>query len=117
MSPLTQILYLARYPQIRGNQRFPLLLPANGTGTLRQLRGGMLRGVVHAKTGTLDNAATLAGYLGRADGALVISLMYNGRKIHAARAAEWELFRLLDAEGVSLGGMLEKQIKNTNSDK
>jgi serine-type D-Ala-D-Ala carboxypeptidase/endopeptidase (penicillin-binding protein 4) len=116
ISPLTQMLYLARYPQIRGNQRFPLLLPANGTGTLRRLRGGMLRGVVHAKTGTLDNAATLAGYLGRSDGALVISLMYNGRKIHAARAAEWELFRLLGAEGVNLGGMLEGQMGGSNSD-
>jgi D-alanyl-D-alanine carboxypeptidase len=115
MSPLTQMLYLARYPQIPGNQRFPLLLPANGTGTLRRLRGGMLRGVVHAKTGTLDNAANLAGYLGRADGALVISLMYNGRRVHAARAAEWELFRLLGAEGVNLGGMLEGQMGGTNS--
>jgi D-alanyl-D-alanine carboxypeptidase/D-alanyl-D-alanine-endopeptidase (penicillin-binding protein 4) len=115
MSPLTQMLYLARYPQTRGNQRFPLLLPANGTGTLRRLRGGMLRGVVHAKTGTLDNAANLAGYLGRADGALVISLMYNGRRVHAARAAEWELFRLLGAEGVNLGGMLEGQMGGGNS--
>jgi len=115
MSPLTQMLYLARYPQIRGNQRFPLLLPANGTGTLRRLRGGMLRGVVHAKTGTLDNAANLAGYLGRTDGALVISLMYNGRRVHAARSAEWELFRLLGAEGVNLGGMLEGQMGGSNS--
>ena len=64
MSSLTQMLYLARYPQLPGNQRFPLLLPANGTGTLRRLRGGgMARGVVHAKTGTLDEVATLAGYL------------------------------------------------------
>ena len=81
MSPLTQMLYLARYPQLPGNQRFPLLLPANGTGTLRRLRGGMARGVVHAKTGTLDEVATLAGYLARQDGVLVISLMYNGRRI------------------------------------
>ena len=34
ISPLTQMLYLARYPQLPGNERFPLLLPANGTGTL-----------------------------------------------------------------------------------
>lgn len=107
ISPLTQVLYLARYPQLPGNQRFPLLLPANGTGTLRRLRGGMSRGVVHAKTGTLDNVATLAGYLGRPDGVLVISLMYNGRRAGQARAAEWELFRLLGAEGVDLRGMLE----------
>jgi hypothetical protein len=70
----------------------------------------MGRGVVHAKTGTLDNAATLAGYLGRPDGVLVISLMYNGRRIGPARAAEWELFHLLGGEGVELGGALETQM-------
>jgi D-alanyl-D-alanine carboxypeptidase/D-alanyl-D-alanine-endopeptidase (penicillin-binding protein 4) len=106
ISPLTTMLYLARYPQLRGAERFPLLLPANGVA-LRGLRYGMGRGVVHAKTGTLDRVATLAGYLGRRDGVLVISLMYNGRGIHAARAAEWELFRLLGAEGVNLSGVLE----------
>jgi D-alanyl-D-alanine carboxypeptidase/D-alanyl-D-alanine-endopeptidase (penicillin-binding protein 4) len=110
ISPLTQMLYLARYPQLPGNQQFPLLLPANGTGTLRRLRGGMGRGVVRAKTGTLDNAATLAGYLGRPDGVLVISLMYNGRRIGPARAAEWELFHLLGGEGVDLRGALETQM-------
>jgi len=107
ISPLTQVLYLARYPQLPGNERFPLLLPANGTGTLRRLRHGMGRGVVHAKTGTLDDVAALAGYLGRPDGVLVISLMYNGRRIGQARAAEWELFRLLGAEGVDIRGALE----------
>jgi hypothetical protein len=73
----------------------------------------MARGVVHAKTGTLDQVATLAGYLGRPDGVLVISLMYNGRRTHAARAAEWELFRLLGAEGVNLSGALETQMGGT----
>jgi D-alanyl-D-alanine carboxypeptidase/D-alanyl-D-alanine-endopeptidase (penicillin-binding protein 4) len=108
MSSRTQMLYLARYPQLPGNQRFPLLLPANGTGTLRRLRGGaMTRGVVHAKTGTLDDVATLAGYLARPDGLLVMSLMYNGRRIGAARAAEWEVFRLLGAEAVDLGAILD----------
>lgn len=107
VSPLTQMLYLARYPQMRGGERFPLLLPANGVGSLRNLRHGMGRGVAHAKTGTLDRVATLAGYLGRPDGVLVISLMYNGRRTHAARAAEWELFRLLGAEGVNLSGALD----------
>ena len=110
VSPLTTMLYLARYPQLRGAERFPLLLPANGVGTLRGLRYGMGRGVVHAKTGTLGRVATLAGYLGRRDGVLVISLMYNGRLIHAARQAEWELFRLLGAEGVDLTGALETQM-------
>ena len=110
ISPLTQMLYLARYPRLPGNSGYPLLLPANGTGTLRRLRGGMGRGVVHAKTGTLDHVAALAGYLGRPDGVLVVSMMYNGRRIHLARAAEWELFRLLGAEGVDLGGALETQM-------
>jgi D-alanyl-D-alanine carboxypeptidase/D-alanyl-D-alanine-endopeptidase (penicillin-binding protein 4) len=116
MSPLTQALYLARYPQQPGQQRFPLLLPANGIGTLRRLRGGMSRGVVHAKTGTLDRVATLAGYLARQDGVLVISLMYNGYGIGSARAAEWELFRLLGAQGVDLGGVLETHMGGTTSD-
>jgi D-alanyl-D-alanine carboxypeptidase len=75
----------------------------------------MSRGVVHAKTGTLDDVATLTGYLGRPDGVLVISLMYNGRRIHAARAAEWELFRLLGAEGVDLGGALETHMGGTST--
>jgi D-alanyl-D-alanine carboxypeptidase len=115
ISPLTQVLYLARYPQLPGNQGYPLLLPANGTGTLRHLRQGMHRGVVHAKTGTLENVATLAGYLGRPDGVLVVSLMYNGRRIHAARAAQWEMFRLLGAEGVNLSGVLDTQMGGTST--
>jgi D-alanyl-D-alanine carboxypeptidase/D-alanyl-D-alanine-endopeptidase (penicillin-binding protein 4) len=114
MSSRTQMMYLARYPQLPGNQRFPLLLPANGTGTLRRLRGGgMVRGVVHAKTGTLDDVAALAGYLARPDGLLVLSLMYNGRRIGAARAAEWEVFRLLGAEGVDLSGALDTHLGGT----
>jgi hypothetical protein len=79
------------------------------------LRYGMGRGVVHAKTGTLDRVATLAGYLGRPDGVLVISLMYNGRRTHAARAAEWELFRLLGAEGVNLSGALDTHMGGTTN--
>jgi D-alanyl-D-alanine carboxypeptidase/D-alanyl-D-alanine-endopeptidase (penicillin-binding protein 4) len=115
MSSLTQMLYLARYPQLPGNQRFPLLLPANGTGTLRRLRGGgMARGVVHAKTGTLDEVATLAGYLARPDGLLVLSLMYNGKRIGPARAAEWEVFRLLGADAVDLGGILDTHMGGTS---
>ena len=109
VSPLTQTLYLARYPQLRGAERYPLLLPANGLG-MRGLRYGMAKGVVRAKTGTLDRVATLAGYLGRRDGLLVISMMYNGRRIGAARSAQWDLFRLLGAEGVDLGGALEGHI-------
>ena len=110
VSPLTQMLYLARYPQQVGSERFPLLLPANGTGTLRRLRYGMGSGVVHAKTGTLDHVATLTGYLGRPDGVLVVSLMYNGARIRVARAAEWELFRLLGAEGVNLTSVIDTKM-------
>jgi hypothetical protein len=36
--------------------------------------------------------------------------MFNGRRIGAARTAEWELFRLLGAEGVDLRGALETQM-------
>jgi len=70
-------------------------------------------GSVRAKTGTLDHVATLAGYLGRPDGVLVLSLMYNGRRIHAARAAQWDLFRLLGAEGVNLSGALDTHMGGT----
>ncbi len=115
VSPLTQVLYLARYPQKPGRERFPLLLPANGTGTLRRLREGMSKGVVHAKTGTLDDVATLTGYLGRPDGVLVVSLMFNGRRTHQARAAEWELFRLLGAEGVNLRDTIETHMGGTST--
>ena len=113
VSPLTMMLYLARLPQLPQGRNFPLLLPANGTGTLRQLRGGLASGVVHAKTGTLDNVATLAGYLGRPDGVLVVSLMYNGPRTGAARRAQWELFRILGADGVSLPSALVTQMGGT----
>jgi serine-type D-Ala-D-Ala carboxypeptidase/endopeptidase (penicillin-binding protein 4) len=115
MSPMTQVLYLARYPHLPGSSQFARLLPANGTGTLRRLRQGMGPGVVHAKTGTLDNVATLTGYLGRPDGVLVISLMYNGRRTHAARAAQWELFRILGADGVNVGDALDIRMGGTTT--
>ncbi|MDQ2670630.1 MAG: D-alanyl-D-alanine carboxypeptidase/D-alanyl-D-alanine-endopeptidase [Gemmatimonadota bacterium] len=110
VSPLTMMLYLARLPQVPEGRNFPMLLPANGTGTLRHLRGSLGSGVVHAKTGTLDNVATLAGYLGRPDGVLVVSLMYNGPRTGAARRAQWELFRLLGADGVSVPTALVTQM-------
>jgi hypothetical protein len=58
--------------------------------------------VVRAKTGTLGNAATLTGYLGRVEGVLLLSIMYNGPNVWAARQQQWKLFRLLGAEGVTI---------------
>ena len=81
---------------------FPMLLPANGEGTLVHLKGGMGPGVVHAKTGTLNDVSTLVGYLGRKDGVFLISLMYNGGRVHTAKKQQWKLFRLLGADGVSI---------------
>ena len=42
----------------------------------------------------------MVGYLGGADGVLLVSLMYNGRRPWAARQAQWKLFRDLGADGV-----------------
>jgi serine-type D-Ala-D-Ala carboxypeptidase/endopeptidase (penicillin-binding protein 4) len=102
-SPLAFVSYLARFPLSPGGHGYPMLLPANGTGTLRKLARGLPGpGVVRAKTGTLGDAATLTGYLGRQNGVLVISLMYNGPAVYAARQQQWKLFRLLGAEGVMI---------------
>jgi D-alanyl-D-alanine carboxypeptidase/D-alanyl-D-alanine-endopeptidase (penicillin-binding protein 4) len=103
VSPLTQALYLARAPRRPGLQSFPTLLPLNGTGTLRHFRRGVLPpGVMRAKTGTLDSVSALTGYLGRRDGVLVISAIYNGPRARAAKREQWNLFRLLGAGGVDL---------------
>ncbi len=103
VSPLVFTTYLARFPLTPAGRNFALLLPTNGSGTLRRLATGLPGpGVVRAKTGTLGNASTLVGYLGRADGTLLIALMYNGGNTGAARAAQWELFRKLGANGVVL---------------
>jgi hypothetical protein len=56
--------------------------------------------VLRAKTGTLGNVASVTGYLGHKDGVLIISMLYNGNRTAAARAAQWQLFRLLGADGV-----------------
>lgn len=102
-SPMAFVSYLARFPSSPGGRGFPQLLPANGTGTLRKLARGLPGpGVVRAKTGTLGDVATLTGYLGRTEGVLLISLMYNGPRVWAARQEQWKLFRLLGAEGVIL---------------
>ncbi len=100
-SPWSFASYLANFPTLPEGRNFPLLLPANGTGTLKRLsRWIPEEGVVRAKTGTLGNSATLAGYLGQKDGMLVISLMYNGSHVYDARQQQWRLFRLLGANGV-----------------
>lgn len=104
-APLAFVKYLARFPQLPGGRNFPLLLPANGEGTLRRMNRGLAApGVVRAKTGTLGNVATVSGYLGRPDGTLIVSLMYNGGTPWSARQMQWELFRLLGAEGAVVPG-------------
>jgi len=83
-----------------GGRNFALLLPAAGSGTLRKLGSGVpAPGVVHAKTGTLGNSSTLVGYLGHKDGMLLISVMYNGPRVYAAKSQQWKLFRTLGAQG------------------
>lgn len=101
VSPAVFTSYLARFPWTSGGQNFPQLLPAAGSGTLKGLQRGLpARGVVRAKTGTLRRVSTIVGYLGRPDGVLTISLMYNGPRPSAARRAQWQLFRQLGANGV-----------------
>jgi D-alanyl-D-alanine carboxypeptidase len=57
---------------------------------------------MRAKTGTLDGVSALTGYLGRRDGVLVISTIYNGSRSRSAKREQWNLFRLLGAGGVDL---------------
>lgn len=102
-TPWSFVSYLVNFSALPEGRNFALLLPANGTGTLRRLGTRRIEpGVVRAKTGTLGNAATLVGYLGQTDGTLVISLLYNGNSVYAARQQQWRLFRLLGANGVAI---------------
>src|SRR4051812_3367995 len=101
VTPFAFMSYLARFPATSAGHNFPQLLPANGTGTLRRLNSGFPgAGVVRAKTGTLGRVSTVVGYLGRPEGTLLVTLMYNGSRPGAARQAQWKLFRLLGANGV-----------------
>lgn len=101
VAPSAFVSYLARFPNTPAGRNFPLLLPANGTGTLHRLNTGFPGvGVVRAKTGTLGRVSTVVGYLGRPEGTLLVALMYNGPRPWAARQAQWRLFRELGANGV-----------------
>ena len=101
VTPSAFVSYLARFPGTAAGHNFPQLLPANGTGTLRRLNSGFPgEGVVRAKTGTLGQVSSVVGYLGRPEGVLIVSLMYNGSRPWAARQAQWNLFRELGANGV-----------------
>lgn len=101
VAPSTFIAYLAKYPLTPAGRNFPQLLPPNGSGTLRRLGSGFPgSGVVRAKTGTLANTASVVGYLGHPEGTLIVAMIYNGPRQHAARQAQWRLFRLLGADGV-----------------
>ncbi len=101
-SPLTFVSYLARLPATPGGRNFPMLLPANGVGTLRRLTAGLGQGVVRAKTGTLGQVSTVSGYLGRPDGMMIVSVMYNGSNPSMARQLQWKLFALLGADGSAI---------------
>jgi PBP4 family serine-type D-alanyl-D-alanine carboxypeptidase len=97
----TFVSYLAKFPATTAGRNFPQLLPSNGTGTLRHLNSGFpASGVVRAKTGTLGQVSTVVGYLGRPEGTLLVSLLYNGGRPNVARQEQWKLFRLLGADGV-----------------
>jgi D-alanyl-D-alanine carboxypeptidase/D-alanyl-D-alanine-endopeptidase (penicillin-binding protein 4) len=101
VTPRTFVTYLARFPGTPAGRNFPMLLPANGTGTLHRLNSGFPGvGVVRAKTGTLGRVSTVVGYLGRPEGTLLVALMYNGGRPWAARQEQWKLFRELGANGV-----------------
>jgi PBP4 family serine-type D-alanyl-D-alanine carboxypeptidase len=101
VTPQAFVTYLAKFPMTPAGRNFPMLLPANGTGTLYRLNSGFPGvGVVRAKTGTLGRVSTVVGYLGRPEGTLLVALMYNGARPWAARQAQWKLFRDLGADGV-----------------
>lgn len=95
--------YLAQFPLTPAGRGFTQLLPPNGSGTLYKLASGLpSTGVVRAKTGTLAEVSNVVGYLGRPSGVLLIALFYEGHRTSSARQAQWRLFRMLGADGVSV---------------
>ncbi len=68
-------------------------LPTGGKdGTLKErMRSAGLRGVVHAKTGTMTGVSALSGFINRPDGhVLVFAVMANGLLSRARMAHAWE---------------------------
>ncbi len=110
VAPRIFVSYMAELPRTEGGRNFPLLLPANGTGTLKPLDGDLpAQGVFRAKTGTLRNVSTVVGYLGHPDGVLLLSLMYNGSRPSSARRAQWRLVRELGADGIVVPSVWEEE--------
>lgn len=81
--------YMALHPQHDVWEAFYASLPAGGQiGTTLEyrLRQGMAQGNVRAKTGTLSNASSLAGYLRAADGRLLAFVLFcNHYTVSTAR--------------------------------
>lgn len=103
VAPAVFTRYLAKFPLTPAGRDFPLLLPANGSGTLRSLRAGLPGpGVVRAKTGSLNQVATIVGYVGTSQGTMLVAAMYNGTRTTAAREAQWQLFRTLGVDGIAI---------------
>ena len=102
MTPHAFINYLARYPLTPAGRALPMLLPANGSGTLHKLSLGISREPAWCgpRPGPWRRSRTWWDtWVGRT-ACCSIALMYEGPRPWAARQAEWRLFRILGADGV-----------------